>query len=967
MENKKKNESMPIVGLTFLLRKIGIDKIPAKINDGGFTVLGHYDKLFVEPISRWLEFSPGALWKRSGLPGDAQGEPFNLSSYYPIKILFPDPAVETKWDKFAYSRWRDYKQLMSGAPCMSLVLINLTDAYKQAVKKQSLLENFLDLLVKDEQILPLILPCSLGVFPCIGYSDFCLLMAGKNWDGALKLVEKLHGLRFCLPGDTCGVPVLSTDYMIPAFQGEINEFTNDRFQNIRLMVKVNLAPGISAQDLTAYVPQNVNVFRCSGGSDCLLQAETSEANSALIGALLGNENSTGIVVDIASSLNLPVESGHERENLTLVKETHEQFVQVIQKFNQAILIYEKELNKNHRHLRQANSLRELSASILNVCCRPHAEPLRSIMKAFVQDIAWCLETCTARMGTEKWDFLEMESHVSLLCSTVTGFISDISRSDCFSMEYEKYIHTSVGSSTSLLVAYNHWLIELTKTVRSITQGDNGSEYTFLVTSGGCDHTSAMSAFFFLDPDIDKEGRLYERLPIVTQMSETSLLDFSGTILRCFHECLHFCGNRYRKERLMYMRECVAQILAENIAKELFPPGTTRDYIKDICWKLKPDFANTEELLIESDAIYNRNYCSLKNKIACLFSNRLSQVKIDNELGFFVRNVEDSFHDSLMGALSAFMMPDDSNNYQNRLALSPLTHTLYSSMQDIYTAFYKEADELSQKLCLKDLPETAIFEFEYNRQKLYRDTDIINDPKKLELSLLWNIEMVLSRLLTSEPPRRLDISQKDSEEHKYWKQAFPHLHLCYNNLDTTLSTVTDIFTETFSDVMACKILGVSLEDYLISQVFEDWEIDEAFPMDDPTIYRISTVLKMLFSTSLTQDHLHLTEKARNALAKAINCIERHGLPFGHMEASDLCNRVDEILHAFMNNPQAGAQLIGYIQFCLERYTEDGVWNKLRTFQEDYKKIRLLSIDPDSDDCHTALTSMYRAFRERVRYE
>ena len=967
MEQRDMTDPNRIIGLTVLLQKYGINKLPAKSEDGSPIVLGHYDKLFIEPIHRWLDFSPGTLWKTSALHLDEKIETVTPSSYYPIKILFPGQEVEKRWGEFAFSSWRNYEHLLNSAPCMSLVLINLTDAYKQAVEKQSLLESLLGMISNNVNIRPLMQPCSLCVLPCMGYSDFCLLMTGENWKFALELIDSLHGLRFFYEKDKQWLPVFSTDYMIPAFCGQASTLAREHFRSLKLMVKVNLSPGVTAQALAMRVPQGIKVFRCSGGADCLLQSETAEANYSLVEALIGPDCPSGLVIDMASSLNLPVEPLKPMESSLSQTETQETFVAVIKEFNHAIFEYEQQLILFHRHMRQINSLRELSNGIMNIGCRPHAAPLRSILKAFIRDFTWCLTACAKRMSSEDWDFDEMEIHISLLCSTITGFISDISRSDCFDMEHEKYIHASVGSSTSLLVAYNHWLIELTKRVHTITQGDNGSEYTFLVTSGGCDHTSAFSAFFFLTPDIDQNGRLFEKLPIVTQMSETSLLDFSGTILRCFHECLHFCGERYRSERIRYMFECTVQLLAANIAGALFPPDTTIGYIKGIYQNLKPNAQEDDELLVNANTLYGQVYRELKCEVACALNRCLNYDESINELNLLARNVEAYLHDNLMVAFSNFMAYDDTNEYHNRLTMSHFTRDLYLIAQRSFMRFYKEADALFTKHTSDGLPKTALFDYEYNLQKLYCDADPKIDPKKLELSLQWNIELIMSRLLISDPPRGLDNTRKSSTEFKYWRQAFPYVDLCYTNLNYTLSVVTDVFTETFSDVMACKILGATLEDYLISQVFEDWNLENSLPVDDPTIYRISAVLKILFPHYLSADNHCLTEAAREALAQAVERIEKHGLPFGHLDVSDLCDRINQLLKAFSANPEAGAQLLGYLQLCLDRYTEGKVWDELSNFRKDFSKIRLLSIDPDKEGYHAALMSMYGVFRERVRYE
>lgn len=155
---------------------------------------------------------------------------------------------------------------------MTVVLLNLTDVYKDQVTG-SLLGAFLRLL-RDCCESALLSEVHCCVLPSLGYSDFCILMAGKGWEPALQLVELLHSLTVPAAEGDKQIPVLSTDYMMPVCHPKAEatlkeKFAKDHFKGIELTVRVNLCPGVTAQQLADRL-KNVKVYRISGGSDCLL-------------------------------------------------------------------------------------------------------------------------------------------------------------------------------------------------------------------------------------------------------------------------------------------------------------------------------------------------------------------------------------------------------------------------------------------------------------------------------------------------------------------------------------------------------------------------------------------------------------------------------------------------------------------------------------------------------------------------
>ena len=107
------------------------------------------------------------------------------------------------------------------------------------------------------------------------------------------------------------------------------------------------------------------------------------------------------------------------------------------------------------------------------------------MKGLVENFSYCLEQSAHKMDQDGWNFNKMETCISEFTDVVSSFLSDLSRSDCFFMERDRYNHASVSSTTSLLVAYNQWLDGFTNTVSKATDKDarNMASPPFYLLSG----------------------------------------------------------------------------------------------------------------------------------------------------------------------------------------------------------------------------------------------------------------------------------------------------------------------------------------------------------------------------------------------------------------------------------------------------------------------------------------------------
>lgn len=973
---KKKESQEQVIGLTLQLQKFGVGKGRDRNDTDANTILGHYDHLEIREVTRWLEYSPRMDWENG-----AKGTTTNLtSSHYPIKLLFPCEDGTDRLSGFCYEDWKDYSTLLEKNPCITVVLLNLTDVYKAQVKGD-LLGAFLRLL-KSSCEADLLSEVHCCVFPSLGYSDFCILMAGGSWRPALQLVEDLHSLTVPVPEGPARIPVLSTDYMMPVCHPRAgaalkDKFSGKYFEGIELAVRVNLCPGVTAQQLADNL-RDIQVYRTSGGTDCLLLAEAGQAQ-ALMSTLMGSTGQN-IVIDMTSTPQLRIKPSRqepdpgpqlmEGNDLTQCDLALDSFGRPARSFNDeihdfktAVQRYAEQLKKFNRHNRQANALQELTAVIEGVCMQPHTGALRDVIKNLMNSFASCLERCAEDMSQPDWDFDEMEGFVSEFSGIVGRFLEDLSRSDCFFMDREKYNHASVSSATSLLIAYNQWLNEFTEVIRKATQEENHSHYSFLVTCGGRDQTQTTNAFYFLKPRVDRNhaDQLYENLPLVTQMSEMSLFDFSGTILRSFHECMHFVGARRRPQRLPHFLKFVTSLLSARIVRALLSEESCKQTLHVL-----ERLGGGDELLGAVEKAYRHALDTLAEEISELLLDYLPEPEEGkwNEPDFLSENVRIWAYKHLMMAFSGHVLVSDPDSppklRQNKLAAGIYNKTLKANI-----VFRQECD----KLCRKHGISTVVFDFSAQRLEELRKADeqiphLADDEAyhRADAVLSCQVQMILSRLLISLPSEGMPMQADEGNmaDYKEWSKNFPYFGLIHYNVADVLQGATDIFSETFADVAACTVLSAGIEDYLLMHVYEQWDLDSALSVGEICItYRVPAVLRLCFGESLEDGGKRLTPAARERVKTAIAQLAAHGMPDNRLDADSLCGRIDELLQAFAETGATSRPLLDYLLLCRKDYQTGTVRESMRKFSDAFQKIRLFAADQRGEQLHRSLVEMYNA--------
>lgn len=162
-------------------------------NDG---VLGYYDRIEIKPVYHWFDYSP-----QKALPGGGMARKQTIS-FYPIKLLFPEPDVIRALESngLDYTSWQgklseshmsenDLYGFFAAFPCVTVALVNLTDKFKGDFPREvcdGQLKRFAKVIGGFKRTLQRIDGVDFSkahccVLPTLGYSDYCILLAEHHW------------------------------------------------------------------------------------------------------------------------------------------------------------------------------------------------------------------------------------------------------------------------------------------------------------------------------------------------------------------------------------------------------------------------------------------------------------------------------------------------------------------------------------------------------------------------------------------------------------------------------------------------------------------------------------------------------------------------------------------------------------------------------------------------------------------
>lgn len=959
-----------------LIIKLGKDTLGGRHGDNNY-VLGYFDRLEFQAVNRWLDFSPNktALGTCTA-SGQVGSQPV---SSYPIKLLFPtmETIAELEKEGLDYECWMkvgrmeqeclasEDPSLFEQYPCITVVLVNLTDGFKADYPRDicgDLLKRFVKVVGSFED--PNFKDAHCCVFPTLGYSDYCILFAEKSWNIAPALLEYLHGCYASVGEGKRRVPVLSTDYMMPVYhiaengrKIEVNSHTH----GIQLAVRVYLRPGVSMDHLKHDIQEVAVLQQTTGSADCLIISHEDKDFSKLLRMLMpkhpfGDDSLKCLVIDTEATLLRTIKNtDYSGRGTNQDKEAGETNVSLhaFQQLREVLEDYQKLIYGERRHTRQLRALYERVAAIENICGENHNDSLRLIMSEWITAFSHCLKMCVdgfnnrdeGENGEEEWDegsreeiWMHLEEALERFNGQVGSFLADISRSDSFFMETERYNHPSVSSATALLLAYNRWQNGFAKAVMS-EEGDANSTYSFLVRSGGCDNTNTTNLFWFLSPDIKEDASskwksVREKLPLIIQMSEMSLYDCGGAIFRMTHECMHYCGDRKREDRAKHVLCFTSRYYGWRIGNALFNESLFLEPMEDRINSSSLINANDKKDLIEKITILWKSYVTkICESISKWMEDKLLEELNKDSLGWketdYMISAFSIWLQEKLSIMFSSMRFDLEYDDVDSSTIDQLPGFLYYSQIHTVESFYHDGNKIITE-CDDSL---SVFELASRLMREYLKKDSTDEKLKNKIS------RVLNRLLV-DWRHKIEIESLDK--------------MCYFSVEEVLvDVIFDCFSESFADLEACIRLNASLSDYLLGFVYENWNLKTALPIRANYIYRIPAVLRACFSNSLSDDLCSLNEMARMEIKEAIDKLNAHGLPTDRLSLENLVTVIDQMLMIYNKCQFEADALEDYLVLCKNSYKDSGTMNG---YSKIFKSIRLLSSNTDSDSIAQIFSSL-----------
>lgn len=952
-------ESKEPCGLIIRLEK---DALWAK-RIGDDPVLGYFDHIKFQPIDNWLDFSPRSTAvelhdQSDNLLGDAISG--SLLSMYPIKLLFPEQPVMDKLNRsigLNYDKWRgDISGLLTQYPCLTVLLVNLTDEFKGELPRDPCgeqLKRFADVIRQGQFLLSdseaeepspynsdWAQNANFCIMPSLGYSDYCIMLAEEDWHFAPVLIEFLHRAVYTRPDSLETVPVLSTDYVIPAYHAAGSATKSKAPQwGIHLSMRIHLRPGTAMHDLEQAAGDGIETYQLSGSSDCVLESRSEAAFNRLLrvaasGCWNDSSSEAGkirtLVVSSEASFRRPVSKIKVpcQGQIVEIKPSDQIKVQ-IKKLRTVLQSYWKLLRRENCHMRQFNSMWNRVTAIENICKSPHNRSLQEIMGPWLDAFTDCLERCVeqaAELAKKKprdenalrqW-FNYVDDTLDTFIEEVGSLLADLSRSDCFFMESERYNHPSVSSATSLLIAYNRWQNKFVEDVLA-EDPDNLCQYVFLVRSGGCDSTTTNNIFYTLEPEIvNKPEReiLKESMPLVTQMSEMSLFDCGGTVLRMTHECMHYCGERQRRDRVEFIIRFTARYFGDHLAYILFNEDCyPQAIIENLREKFQLDSEDVAKAITEA---WKCGLEELRTRIAEWLEDKLNRCyQMDCTSGWNEQDyMSDSLREWMLNKLSWMFRPYRPNQEDREYPYSALVKFLRREQRSVLQKFYDNCDtEIRKK-------EAEIVCFALNRRLLENYLRDGETGGTLTQTIMWALNQLLMDSV-------YNVEMLDIREGFQGKGLFSALGM----------VVFDCFSECFADVEVCRRLNVSLVDYLLGFVFEDWNVSNAMPLDAPYLFRIPAVLRVCFGNALDESGASLKPETENSLRVAVECLVQCGMSEQRRNAEQLIAQTNELLKLYQPLSWIAQPLEDYMRKC-DQYYHQYEHPSMRKYQDAFQRIRLV---------------------------
>ncbi len=118
-------------------------------------------------------------------------------------------------------------------------------------------------------------------------------------------------------------------------------------------------------------------------------------------------------------------------------------------------------------------------------------------------------------------------------------------------------------------------------------------------------------------------------------------------------------------------------------------------------------------------------------------------------------------------------------------------------------------------------------------------------------------------------------------------------------------------EGFSDYCAISVINMRVEDFLLSFIYELWDIDKAFPVNLRDAFRIGADLKVAYKVSNL-----LSEEIKESVRKKVIKKEEEGYEYKNVD--EMLGRIDELLTIYYDESYTPIrkEIEEYLQLCMD---------------------------------------------------
>lgn len=947
-------------GILFTLKK-RIENISENDNDYyKYLVMGYYDGLEINTVDQWYKMRPRGL-RELNLQVDIS-TPF--VDQYTMRAFFPENRDDLEncgfdyeiWDKIGDTGLEEFRKDVIDErkknPYICMSALNIADPLVLGDNLSSVSEILKSRLIESAENSDVLLSeLHCAVFPSIGYIDYIVLFLTDDLN---KVSRILSGLR----KETNPRTLISGIYSVCGMDSANASCADtEKCSDVQIALYINLREGISIgnfiqglddeidkgeEHLTGYREELVhlrtelkeNVYLTFGYSDSMIVLYKSlsiykqlYAENHILNP--GHEFYKKYIANLRTSVRIK-EKEITPESTGRMPDASE-FDAKCLRYDEFIQQYSFFLERNNFPVRTPIGLKQIMKNYLNISSLTRSFDIETVVggafSALVNAVTYyinkSMELPDEIRGNEeeeelylvkiKNEYTQTVEAVKLFKENIGDFIADLMRSDCAFIEGNTLSHPAIGSATKLLFAYTELLNRLTLEYKE------NDRIQFIAISGGCDKIESVDLFSFASPgEIEKIKKL-----IIISIPEMSLYDVQGTLFRILHECMHFIGDRDRKKRYRYIINALSEYMAHDITSMRFSERSLKKYIE--CAANGCD----REIYVEISEKFRKNFA----RITASARRDIQQMIVNHKLyQDYLKHSSDIYYhrEVVFFKVLRFECLADS------LASDELVH-------DIYEILCKKRVELLESF-------TDILNSLYEREK----HNNIDRAFRLRASIRqFSLQLCRCRHLLEE-------GECDRIEIKFVEDYFESF--LYREKGGTIKleqfyteiadSVVSAMVECYSDCTSIALTEMPAEDFLLSFMYELWDVDQAFPSNLSDSLRMGADLKVMYGIKGC-----LGEELEARIIKKVNKKKEEGYVYRHIP--EMIERINFLLSQYQNEKFSGIakNIEGYIrEICI--YQRQTVYSGLK---EMYRKC---AFDDDSKDgyVYASISAMLCKWKE-----